>query len=95
LFHKSNKPAYPAMRAGLCYRYELIFQGRIQFMARPGPETQAKRRREQLKREKRRDKEEKKALRKELKKSGETGVDSIVPPVDETPPADDSPVIIE
>ncbi len=33
-------------------------------MARPGPETQAKRRREQAKREKRRAKEEKKALRK-------------------------------
>ena len=33
-------------------------------MARPGPETQAKRRREQAKKEKRRAKEEKKALRK-------------------------------
>ena len=32
-------------------------------MARPGPETQAKRRREQAKKEKRRAKEEKKALR--------------------------------
>ena len=37
-------------------------------MARPGPETQAKRRREQEKRDKRRAKEEKKALRKALKK---------------------------
>jgi hypothetical protein len=34
-------------------------------MARPGPQTQAKRRREQAKKEKRRAKEEKKALRKE------------------------------
>ena len=33
-------------------------------MARPGPQTQAKRRREQAKKEKRRAKEEKKALRK-------------------------------
>ncbi len=37
-------------------------------MARPGPETQAKRRREQAKKEKRRAKEEKKALRKAEKK---------------------------
>jgi hypothetical protein len=36
-------------------------------MARPGPETQAKRRREQAKKEKRRAKEEKKALRKAQK----------------------------
>jgi hypothetical protein len=33
-------------------------------MARPGPQTQAKRRREQAKKEKRRAKDEKKALRK-------------------------------
>jgi len=38
-------------------------------MARPGPETQAKRRREQDKRDKRRAKEEKKALRKAQKKA--------------------------
>lgn len=53
-------------------------------MARPGPETQAKRRREQEKREKRMAKEEKKALRKALKNA---------PPVDETtvdPAAQDS-----
>jgi len=36
-------------------------------MARPGPQTQAKRQREQKKREKRRAKEEKKALRKAQK----------------------------
>jgi hypothetical protein len=36
-------------------------------MARPGPETQAKRRREQAKREKRSAKEEKKALKKAQK----------------------------
>ena len=36
-------------------------------MARPGPETQAKRRRELAKKEKRRAKEEKRALRKALK----------------------------
>jgi hypothetical protein len=95
LFHKPNKPGYPAIQPGLCYRYELIFQGRIPFMARPGPETQAKRRREQLKREKRRDKDEKKALRKEMKKSGETGVDPITPAVDGALPTDDSPAIPE
>jgi hypothetical protein len=38
-------------------------------MARPGPETQAKRRREQEKIEKRRAKAEKKALRKAQKKA--------------------------
>jgi hypothetical protein len=36
-------------------------------MGKPGPQTQAKRRREQAKREKREAKEEKKALRKEQK----------------------------
>jgi hypothetical protein len=36
-------------------------------MARPGPQTQAKRQREQTKKEKRAAKEEKKALRKEQK----------------------------
>jgi hypothetical protein len=44
-------------------------------MARPGPETQAKRRREQAKREKRRAKEEKKALRKAQKKGGTDVID--------------------
>ena len=39
-------------------------------MARPGPQTQAKRMREQKKREKREAKEKKKALRKALKESG-------------------------
>ena len=38
-------------------------------MARPGPETQAKRRREQAKKEKRMAKEEKKALRRAQKKA--------------------------
>jgi len=38
-------------------------------MARPGPETQAKRKREQAKAEKRRAKEEKKALRREQKRA--------------------------
>lgn len=36
-------------------------------MARPGPQTQAKRQREQAKRDKRRAKDEKKALRKAIK----------------------------
>ena len=40
-------------------------------MARPGAQTQAKRRREQLKREKREAKDQEKALRKELKARGE------------------------
>ena len=40
-------------------------------MARPGPQTQAKRQREQKKREKRRAKEEKKALRKAQKLAGD------------------------
>jgi hypothetical protein len=39
-------------------------------MARPGPQTQAKRQREQKKREKREAKEKKKALRKALKEGG-------------------------
>lgn len=39
----------------------------IALMARPGPQTQAKRQREQLKKEKRTAKEEKKALRKAQK----------------------------
>ncbi len=43
-------------------------------MARPGPQTQAKRRREQAKKEKRRAKEEKKALRK-AQKQGTVEVD--------------------
>ncbi len=38
-------------------------------MARPGPQTQSKRRRERAKKEKRRAKEEKKALRKEQKEA--------------------------
>ncbi len=42
------------------------------FMARPGPQTQAKRRREQAKKEKRRAKEEKKALRKAQKEADAT-----------------------
>ncbi len=46
-------------------------------MARPGPETQAKRRREQAKKEKRRAKEEKRALRKALKNPA---------PLDPSPP---------
>jgi hypothetical protein len=37
------------------------------FMGRPGPATQAKRRRERAKQEKRKAKEERRALRKELK----------------------------
>ena len=37
-------------------------------MARPGPQTQAKRRREQEKKDKRKAKDEKKALKKALKK---------------------------
>lgn len=41
-------------------------------MARPGPQTQAKRRREQAKKEKRQAKEEKKALRKAQKEADET-----------------------
>jgi hypothetical protein len=45
-------------------------------MARPGPETQAKRRREQAKREKRSAKEEKKAL----KKAHKDGPDWVAPP---------------
>jgi len=40
-------------------------------MARPGPQTHAKRQREQAKREKRRAKAEKMALRKAQRKSGE------------------------
>lgn len=40
-------------------------------MARPGAQTQAKRRREQVKREKREAKDQAKALRKELKARGE------------------------
>jgi len=41
----------------------------VVLMARPGPQTQAKRRREQAKKEKRRAKEEKKALRKAEKEA--------------------------
>ncbi|MFT5431261.1 MAG: hypothetical protein ACI9OJ_001940 [Myxococcota bacterium] len=52
-------------------------------MAKPGPQTQAKRRREQAKREKREAKEEKKALRKEQK----TLADSEGPPSSEANPA--------
>lgn len=51
-------------------------------MARPGPETQAKRRREQAKREKRRAKDEKKALRKAQKKDD---VEMSDPPLIEAP----------
>jgi len=40
-------------------------------MARPGPQTQAKRQREQKKREKRLAKQEKMALRRAMKASGE------------------------
>ncbi len=39
-------------------------------MGKPGPQTQAKRRREQMKREKREAKAEKKALRKAQKEAG-------------------------
>jgi len=51
------------------------------FMARPGPETQAKRRREQDKIEKRRAKAEKKALRKAQKQA-----ETEVPSSEESPP---------
>ncbi len=47
----------------------LIIMNGPAFMARPGPQTQAKRRRELAKKEKRRAKEEKKALRKEQKEA--------------------------
>jgi hypothetical protein len=43
-------------------------------MARPGPETQAKRRREQAKKQKRMEKEEKKALRKARKDDPMAGI---------------------
>ncbi len=45
-------------------------------MARPGPETQAKRRREQDKRDKRRAKQEKRALRRAQKKVNSEMTDS-------------------
>jgi hypothetical protein len=45
-------------------------------MARPGPETQAKRRREQDKRDKRRAKQEKRALRRAQKKANSEMTDS-------------------
>jgi hypothetical protein len=48
-----------------------------QFMARPTPQTQAKRRRELSKLEKRKAKEERRALRKEQKAQGKT--DSVPP----------------
>ena len=48
-------------------------------MARPGPETQAKRRREQAKKEKRRAKEEKKALRKAPQPTVEPEIDNAAP----------------
>ena len=56
----------------------------LNFMARPGPQTHAKRQREQAKKEKRRAKEEKKALRK-AEKTGELQPES----------ADISPVVEE
>ena len=48
-------------------------------MGKPGPQTQAKRRREQAKREKREAKAEKKALRKAQKEAG------IAPPAEVDP----------
>ena len=48
-------------------------------MARPGPETQAKRRREQEKLEKRRAKAEKKALRKAQKQADPEGLSTEQP----------------
>jgi len=44
-------------------------------MGKPGPQTQAKRRREQMKREKREAKAEKKALQKAQKELEEAGVE--------------------
>jgi len=54
-------------------------------MGRPGPQTQAKRRREQLKREKREAKAEKKALRKAQKELEAAGG---APPVEEVSPTE-------
>ena len=51
-------------------------------MGRPGPQTQAKRRREQMKREKRLAKAEKKALRQTQKELEEAGG---APPAEEEP----------
>ena len=51
-------------------------------MGKPGPQTQAKRRREQVKREKREAKAEKKALRKAQKELEEAGG---APPAEEDP----------
>ncbi len=55
----------------------LIIMNGPAFMARPGPQTQAKRRRELAKKEKRKAKEEKKVLRKEQKK-GDAASDASV-----------------
>lgn len=51
-------------------------------MARPGPQTQAKRRREQDKKDKRKAKEEKKAQKKALKEEGDDGSQEIAVGVD-------------
>ncbi len=69
MFNPAKKPVL-LRRRRLCGNVATHFSTKgPAFMARPGPQTQAKRRREQAKKEKRRAKEEKKALRKAQKEA--------------------------